>query len=519
VNANKPEPVDTKSLYIKVKAALDEGGGKLDISNCEITETFDLEKLILAHKEKVSEDEIQTWKPRSRTLYPTNVSLPKQCVQIPFEINARHTVFNCEVLFMNKTGKEKEYYFEKKVDFFKSHFQQKVRFASVTFQEEITFDHAEFNGRPNDGHASTSYPFNNNSFKKEVSFYKTIFTHETCFYNCSFEEKTDFTETDFVSKASFENTTFAKHTSFKKIKIQEKATLHFDHITTHDYFGIIPSVFKGEIIIKDPTLESDRRSLVLDFKDCYQDKGKATFEGVEIDNDRTCLKVRNLPIGSKVTVDFEKCGFYGKSVAFTDVYMKQVSITGGNYVSGMAFYHCEWVKYNPYYVSFKWHYIFLDMFLMRGFTFKALLKDLILIYAHLKKQAVEAGDTQLSNDFHFWQQYFQGQLPENKRFSWNQFYLYTSAYGTSVRLPLIWFICVIGIFTLFYALLTKVPQPTLMFAFRTSIENSLPLIRWTRSSLFNTHPTPYLLLSILQHLIQGYLLFQIGAAIRNKVKR
>jgi hypothetical protein len=130
VNANKPEPVDTKSLYIKVKAALQ--GGKLDISNCEITETFDLEKLILAHKNNISEDEIQKWDPSPRFLHPTNVYLPRQNVKIPFEINARHTVFNCEV----QMGGEKEYYFEKKWIFSRSVFNRRFDSHQLLFKKK-----------------------------------------------------------------------------------------------------------------------------------------------------------------------------------------------------------------------------------------------------------------------------------------------------------------------------------------------------------------------------------------------
>ncbi len=149
---------------------------------------------------------------------------------------------------------------------------------------------------------------------------------------------------------------------------------------------------------------------------------------------------------------------------------------------------------------------------------------MILIYAHLKKQAVEAGDTQLSNDFHFWQQYYQGQLPENERFSWNQFYLYTSAYGTSVRLPLIWFSAIGLLFGCGYA---SIFHQLIENGFLTSLSASVPFVfndvkimKDAIDAITKTDATwLFCSLYILQHLIQGYLLFQIGAAIRNKVKR
>jgi hypothetical protein len=164
------------------------------------------------------------------------------------------------------------------------------------------------------------------------------------------------------------------------------------------------------------------------------------------------------------------------------------------------------------------------MFLMRGFTFKALLKDLILIYAHLKKQAVEAGDPQLSNDFHLWHQYDQGQVPENERFSWNQFYLYTSAYGTSVRLPLIWFSAIGLLFGCGYAsIFHQLIENGLYTSLSASVPfvfNDVKIMQDAIDAMTKVNPAwLFYPLYIGQHLIQGYLLFQIGAAIRNKVKR
>lgn len=368
--------------------------------------------------------------------------------------------------------------------------------------------------------------FEDATFKGEVNFNRVTFSHDAIFTFTKFTGNANYEHTTFASEAiffesSFSNRTFFKRSFFKHcahflgVKINNGGSLNFTDITIHEYLAIVPSEFNGEIIITGFILESDKHSVILNLGDLIKayvvTSGCVTIQNVEADLGSTCLKIINLEADSKVKVHFENCGFYGKNVAFTDVDMQHVSIRGGNYVAGMAFYHCEWAK-EPAFFGLKFR-------AFNGLNTTDIPK-IVESYGNLKVSALEAGDAQLSNDFHFWHQWHQWENLYKKRlWNWNNFYRITSAYGMSVRLPLFWFICVIGIFIFFYAPITKVPQLTLMFAFRTSIENSLPLIGWTRSSLFNTHPTQYLLLSIAQHLIQGYLLFQIGAAIRNKVKR
>ncbi len=477
--------------------------GELNLVHYKIDVDFNLVELLLAFEQKKT-----PYKGRADSSIEFNI-------ECPFEI--RVGGFNFDQKFSAYDSKNKiAVIFTKKAIFLLAIFTSWADFSFATFTESADFSFATFRGEAD---------FSFATFRGEANFRRTNFSDVAYFTRTSFSDVADFSHTNFLGetyfnlsfftgKADFNSATFKKHSSFKGVTILENAILDFDHITTYEYFDIMPKLLNGEIIIYDPTLESDKRSFVVDlgflFKE-YTRKGKVIFKRVEIDNDRMCLKIRNLKEKSNVTVHFENCRFYGKNVAFTNVDMQQVSITGGNYVSGMAFYHCEWAK-EPAFFGLKFR------------AFNGLdttdVPKIVESYGNLKVSALDAGDAQLSNDFHFWHQWHQWEnLYKKGLWNWNNFYRITSAYGMSVRLPLFWFICVIGIFTLFYAPITKVPQPTLMFAFRTSIENSLPLISWTRSSLFNTHPTPYLLLSILQHLIQGYLLFQIGAAIRNKVKR
>ncbi len=66
MNAEAREKLDTIGLYHKVREALsytDDSGSRnmLNISNCEITETFDLANLILAHQEDIKDNDIRQW--------------------------------------------------------------------------------------------------------------------------------------------------------------------------------------------------------------------------------------------------------------------------------------------------------------------------------------------------------------------------------------------------------------------------------------------------------------------------
>ena len=139
------------------------------------------------------------------------------------------------------------------------------------------------------------------------------------------------------------------------------------------------------------------------------------------------------------------------------------------------------------------------------------------IYANLKAKADEQGERQLGNDYFFWQLYFQKTNAKNWE---NWFYLHTSAYGLSVALPLIGFSLIYGIGVLLYTG-NAFRDPWL-----TSLSGSFPLILNEVEPIQNAIKNVatkmggwFYPLYILQHLIQGYLLFQIGAAIRNKVKR
>ena len=336
----------------------------------------------------------------------------------------------------------------------------------------------------------------------------------------------------------------------------------------------------------------EKSCLLVDYKDPKTNSIMLLkLEGIECDEDSIKIKIRDLSPKSNAKIQFKDCHFYGKNVAFTNVAMEKVSIDGGNTVKGMLFDHCH---FDP---------TQLTQGLLKNLQFKAIageeqwidsqdqekIKERALVYASLKTTATNGGETQLANDFHFWQQYYQGKL----KFSlWNTIYKYTSAYGQDVKLPLIWFVALLITFACFYTLFLKltflpvvailifgysyigvcsllptiveytIPKKldifscvyygiiaifsivllfcvlelneTLAKGLPISISGSLPFMfsdNDTIKALLPTLPKSirfdwdfwrvvgFYLGYILQHLAQGFVLFQIGAAIRNKVKR
>jgi hypothetical protein len=367
---------------------------------------------------------------------------------------------------------------------------------------------------------------------KKGKFFKSTFNKYAFFDGANINNQVSFYETTFKQQAHFSNLVINilannSEPTFFRLRIEEKF-----------YLGLQDS---SKIAIPiNACIFSNNGCFIIDYNKQKENQNwELRLNAMECDGDAVRVKIRNLSPESKAEIKFKDCHFYGKNVAFTNVAMKNVSITGGNTVKGMLFDHCH---FDP---------TQLTQGLLKNLQFKALageeqwidsqdqekIKERALVYASLKTTATEGGETQLANDFHFWQQYYQGKL----KFSpWNTIYKYTSAYGQSVELPLAWFFCLFIIGIYFYALaLTNFNTLTYFNYLWTkglpiSISGSLPFMfsdNDTIKALLPTLPQTirfdwdfwrvvgFYFGYILQHLAQGFVLFQIGAAIRNKVKR
>ena len=550
-------------LHALVSEAL--AAGVLDISNFKIDVDFNLVELLLAFgQEKVplENDDIYDW----------------FTVECPFSIDAQSTVFEKD--FDSKSGEIVVNFnivflfnaiFNGKVDFTRAIFNRMVyfrntkfcnmaNFQNTLFIKEVTFSGATFGGGTDFRSAifSESAYFDSTTFSEGKHYFgDTTFCETARFLYGIFEGKVEFVRTNFSGKAEFGcasfkqvyflETNFHKRSSFNSINIPKNATLNFNHITTNDYFEISPVTIGGKIEIRSPFFNLEKGSIVVNLESSasllalfplyelfkltfkhpmallyfldsqrFLSSGRVILGHLEVDQEGVCLKIRNLQAGSGVEVYFIDCEFYGKNVAFTNVVMKQVIINGGNDVSGMAFYRCEWESYYPN----SWFNLcgWLAFRCFKCIDIEANRQNIADAYAQLKVSALDAGDAQLSNDFHFWHQWHQ-----RKGTFWNRFYVVTSAYGLSAMLPLLWFIVIALLFTYIYGASF---QQSLENGFLTSLSASVPFvfndvktIQDAIASIANMHNYYFYGLYILQHIIQGYLLFQIGAAIRNKVKR
>jgi hypothetical protein len=322
--------------------------------------------------------------------------------------------------------------------------------------------------------------------------------------------------------------------NFSQITVEGR--LYFYNCSLEKSLIFTPNKIRGILYFEETLFTTEASFVWLDFKQIDNPKlGKehksfsnVTFKDIHFQNEQTVIRVHNIKEDSDVKIHFKKCGFYGKNVAFTNVAMRCVAIQGGNYVSGMSFYHCDWASIHSF----------------LGLKFRAFQgikssdrSKIAESYGNLKVSALDAGDAQLSNDFHFWHQWHQWENLYKKRlWNWNNFYRITSAYGMSVRLPLFWFLLTFLILWLPYDLLLRgqvstccesLPHWIPFEGLFVSGSASIPFIFSDAELIKSLMPkdtthwqtVAFYGLYILQHLIQGYLLFQIGAAIRNKVKR
>jgi hypothetical protein len=579
--------------------------GTLDISDYIIDVEFNLPDLLKHCGQPEIEVEIEN-KEDGRIKIRT--------IECPFGLNASHTKFNKKVNCKNAT-------FLQKVNFASTTFIDGAIFSSINFKDEACFHSAEFlavsfessifnkDAQFSGAKFKGRTMFSSARFDRLGLFSNTLFKGEAAFASVKFNKLATFNHSTFDRRAVFYNSEFNEYTNFDSAVFNGEADFatvfngitSFNLVTFNQEACFVSAVFKQKVtfekLIKTNdgilTLDisrcqiTDNGCLVIDYKEPNSNPPMLLkLEGIECDGDAVRVKIRDLSPESNAKIEFKKCYFYGKNVAFTNVAMKNVTVTRGNTVKGMLFDHCHFEEQ-------ELPKQFPDN-LLGDLKFKALvssemdsIKDLALLYASLKTTATNGGETQLANDFHFWQQYYQGKL----KFSlWNTLYKYTSAYGQDVKLPLIWFVALLITFACFYTLFLKptlLPiEALLIFSFigtysllpaiveytilkklnifsfvyygiiaifsivllfcvlelnetlvkglPISISGSLPFMFSDNETIKALLPTLPKSISydwdfwrvvgfyfgyILQHLTQGFVLFQIGAAIRNKVKR
>ena len=460
----EPPPQRTITTTEELQALVADAlvSGTLDISHRVIDVEFNLYSLLINCGQPVIEIEVEN-KERGKEF--------KTTIKCPFTLKATHTTFNKKVHFGPITfdwggdfsfctfNNEATFYSAifLAISFESSVFHKDAQFTGATFKGRTIFSSAQFNGWA----TFTNTWFFSDALFSSVKFNKlAIFNHSTfdrraVFWNSEFNEYTDFDSAVFNGEADFA-TVFNGITSFNLVTFNQEACF-------------LGAIFKQKVTFEKLTKTNDG-ILTLDISRCQiTDNGCVMIDykkhktnpqmflelkDIDCDGDSIKIKIRNLSEESNAKIKFKDCHFYGKNVAFTNVAMKHVSIEGGNTVKGMLFDHCH---FDP---------TQLTQGLLKNLKFKALageekwidsqdtekIKERALVYASLKTTATEGGETQLANDFHFWQQYYQGKL-QTPILSWNWWYKISSAYGLSIGLPIAWHVLLVGVFSLGYCFL------------------------------------------------------------------
>ncbi|XVJ52023.1 MAG: pentapeptide repeat-containing protein [Vampirovibrio sp.] len=532
-----------KDLEELVRQAL--VSGVLDLENCKVDVDFNLKEILHASRiiaDSQSNSEIRITRETS--------------IECPFEIRASGAYFKNFKAPDFSLGSDLKLIFCQEVDFSGAIFKVEADFSQSVFKEKAIFstsafiEVADFFGVTFEKDAH----FFSTSFTKRSDFFSVSFRQGAGFHGANFTEEAGFSKTAFSGDTDFSGASFGKHTSFKEIKFLTNTPLKFKYITLHDVFEIVPASLQGHINITSPQFEGEKSKLEVNFLNCDRNsKGSITFDDLKMDQDRIYITVRNLKEEiENVEIKFKTCNFYGKNISFKKVNnIDAVNFDDVDDISGFDF---DLLK--PTVLKRTIHMLW--TFPFNRYQFQAIHKNTdealkkvdmwASIYANLKAKADEKGERQLGNDYFFWQQYFQGKSPLKSTKHWvNSFYMNTSVYGLSYILPLVYFSLVLffgGIFYNFLGDFTTVSITSVQKSFCSqimvyvfevkgyivSISASLPFVfsdsKLVESLLPELPENAKRLKTglfyfgyILQHLIQGYLLFQIGAAIRNKVKR
>ncbi len=514
--------------------------GVLDLENCQVKVEFNLTEILKClHPEALVRNENK------------NGIFPIFTIDCPFEIKAKNATFSKQVSMITShqipsIGSVGCLLCLKKLcDFRKAKFEENTDFSFVQFETDKTED--EFN------RTSYNYGFSSSEFKKDVSFYNIYTKWNLNFEKVIFHGSANFYSSTFKSPIFFCWTTFKSEVNFEYIECHSQ--FYFKGNELHNRVAILPASLQDNIDILAPKFEGEKSKLEVNLLKCNEDsEGSITFDDLKMDQDRIYITVRNLKEDvENVEIKFKTCNFYGKNISFKKVNnIDAVNFDDVDDISGFDF---DLLK--PTVLKRTIHMLW--TFPFNRYQFQAIHKNTdealkkvdmwASIYANLKAKADEKGERQLGNDYFFWQQYFQGKSPLKSTKHWvNSFYMNTSVYGLSYILPLAYFILVFFFGGIFYNLLgdefatisiTSVQKSfcsqIMVYLFEmkgyiVSISASLPFVfsdsKLVESLLPELPENAKRLktglfygLYILQHLIQGYLLFQIGAAIRNKVKR
>jgi hypothetical protein len=470
------------------------------------------------------------------------------------------SVFHSNTVFFNhSTFKGDDTYFDHT-----KFIGEDTSFHSCTFSATRThFNNAQFTGEE----ASFSANFNSertffdycqclnanlsfhcSAFKTgRTSFYDSVFDNADCeFMHANLEGgSVEFINTQFInSRPSFRHINFGKpsHLKFNNCKITDT---------------------KDSLLLWVWLLQQFVRPSPLPywFRLALPKYGIATvyFEHVTIDDEEEHILIRRealQAIATPTDVDryqFNKCHFRPNNVAVEQLDLNQLAVTGGNGINGFGFTHCLWpAKRYPVWPLRLLSGLIINRTPAHNDTKPTQYDDQRITYERLKQQAQDQGDQQLASDFYVWQLWFKYQSlgwwvptddnllrPFSLRKAVLWFYCVTSAFGVSIVRPLLCLLILLFLACpLDYALLLGLAKQRLGLGswdgyliskgLQMALSHGNPLEGLNLSGYLTEYQLLHLpwwltilfwLGFMLQNAVVLYLWFQLGAAIRNKVKR
>jgi uncharacterized protein YjbI with pentapeptide repeats len=471
------------------------------------------------------------------------------------------TIFKSPAYFDNAT-------FEGEADFGRSRFECGVYFKHTSFINKVDFAYSEFIGEPNFigaiFHSLTKFYraefiskplFDDVEFKNVVTFKRALFINDSSFFGTTFLQKawfhhvefrdlTQFTNTVFEDEVDFTSSTFGGKVWFSGSQFKDKT--HFENTTFTREAAFNFAVFHNKpCIFRNITLKSESK---IDFT-ClsfegdghlrieninFREESYLTFYKITTSDDKPRILIRddtlNEADGQPESITFTDCSFSPNNVQVQQLHTQRLKVQGGNGLVGFNFSHCLW----PQQSVLGW--------LGKGLTLRvhpnhpddpnANPQAQKLLYERLKQQAQTDGDHQLAGEFYFWQQWFKWLIPKQHLLDWwvQTLYLAASAFGLSVMRPLLWLVVVMGVATTVLGCFDGQGWgwPSVGMGFKAATHVLPGLSTQGLSWAYDTNPklqlpasglVLWVSLYYLYVVTIGFLLFQLGAAIRGKVKR
>lgn len=436
-------------------------------------------------------------------------------------------------------------FFEKPVSFKGSVFEDAFTTggkSACVFNDFISFDRCRFN---------KEIKIENSVFEKTAYFISARFSENASFFESIFKTKAIFEGAQFHASANFRNTDFLGPVRFRASRVSEKIDFSGAKFFSDCKFDAVRFDPDGQLYFCN--VQCGEKAVLFfegDYNSCDA-SNKIVFTAFSPPRKGPLIRIHNDPrmqkrckkqnhFGGKI-IYFCSCHFQEENVYLTNFFLPFLDNDSAYGWKGFTFDKCQWGE--PVQASFNtghWHNWLINLlFLFPPLRFLALPDEKDAqdpaesnfranTYAELKTVARASGDTQLASNFYFWQMFWS--LQSNPKQFWNWVYLLTSAYGLSVARPLIFlFLCFFLSYTI-YALLTinyapflwtSDAIPYLDLAFRGLNPFSwLPDLKNCSTIKLNTWSALSVsLVFFFQHAVALYLWFQLGAAIRSRVRQ